>query len=85
MWQIAWDAAALEDLKKLDRFQAKRIVQKVQDHLSQAPESLGKPLSASFAKLYRYRVGDYRVIYAIEQEVVTVRVIRVGHRKSVYE
>ena len=36
-------------------------------------------------KLYRIRQGDYRVIYAIEDKIVTIEVIKVGHRKDVYE
>ena len=34
--------------------------------------------------LYRVRVSDYRVIYRIEQEILTVLVVKIGHRREVY-
>ena len=44
-----------------------------------------KPLKGSYAGYYRYRVGDYRVVYSIEDELVVVNVILIAHRSKVYE
>jgi mRNA interferase RelE/StbE len=52
---------------------------------SQDPISLGKPLRGMFKGLYGYRFGDYRIIYAVDRVEKTVRILRMGHRKEVYE
>ena len=44
-----------------------------------------KPLKGSYTGYYRYRIGDYRVIYSIEDELVVVNVILIAHRGKVYE
>lgn len=84
IYSVRWDTEALEDLRELDRSDAKRIVKKVESHLIKAPLSLGKPLSGNFSSLYRYRIGDYRVLYVIIQKEVVIEVVAVGHRKDVY-
>lgn len=49
------------------------------------PRSLGKGLTSDKVGLWRYRVGDYRVICKIEDETITVLVLAVGHRKNIYD
>jgi mRNA interferase RelE/StbE len=44
-----------------------------------------KPLKGELAGAYRYRVGDYRVVYTIDDEVVRVFIITIAHRRDVYE
>ena len=44
-----------------------------------------KPLKGNYSGYYRYRVGDYRVVYSIEDELVVVNVILIAHRSKVYE
>ncbi len=44
-----------------------------------------KPLKGSFAGAYRYRVGQYRVVYTIDDQVVKVFVITIAHRRDVYD
>jgi len=48
------------------------------------PRSLGKALSGPLGTLWRYRVGDYRVICEIQHEVVKILMVRIGHRREVY-
>ena len=64
---------------------AKRIVTYLREieHLDD-PKQRGKELTGNLAGLWRYRVGDYRVICDIANERVTVYVLRVGHRKQIY-
>ena len=45
---------------------------------------MGKALTAQFASLWRYRVGDYRVIASLEDATLRILVVRVGHRREVY-
>jgi mRNA interferase RelE/StbE len=51
---------------------------------SDNPRQWGKPLHGDKGGLWRYRVGDYRLICDVQDERITVLVLRVGHRKDVY-
>lgn len=84
-YRIIWNEKALKDISKLDKQAAIRIKNKVNQHLCKAPQKLGEPMKGSFAGLHRYRVGDYRVIYKIQDEMLIISIIRIGHRKEVYE
>jgi mRNA interferase RelE/StbE len=44
-----------------------------------------KPLKGNYSGCYRYRVGDYRVVYSIDDEVVLVNIIMIAHRSKIYE
>ncbi len=44
----------------------------------------GKPLKGSYKGLYRYRIGDYRIIYSVEDDRLIVFVLRIRHRKDAY-
>ena len=84
-WTIRVSDKAVRDLRKLDRQVARRI----RDELSEIaglddPRSRGKALVGNLAGLWRYRVGDYRVICDIEDEVLVVLVVGVAHRSKVY-
>jgi mRNA interferase RelE/StbE len=58
-----WSEGAKNDLHALGKAEYVRIVKKVESHLARDPAGLGKPLGGSLSGLYRYRIGDYRVIY----------------------
>lgn len=84
-WTIRVSDKAVRDLRKLDRQVARRI----RDELSEIaglddPRSRGKALVGNLTGLWRYRVGDYRVICDIEDEVLVVLVVGVAHRSEVY-
>ena len=72
-------------MKKLDKTAAKRITSKLRQ-VSQLddPRSIGKALVGNFAGLWRYRVGDYRIICDIEDEILLVLVVDVAHRNKIY-
>lgn len=84
MYRVIWDKAVLQDLKLLDRTHAIKLVKKVEEYLVKAPEELGKPLVGRFKGLYRYRLGDYRVVYEINKKEVVIIIVQVGHRREVY-
>jgi len=77
------DDKVFKDLKKIDKTWQKRILSKIKTTLIEDPYS-GKKLVGNLSPFWRIRVGDYRVIYVIEEEIVTVEVIKVKHRKEVY-
>ncbi len=56
----------------------------IEDKLMVDPLRYGLPLRRGLKGLMKLRVGDYRVIYSIEKEIVTVQVIKIGHRRHVY-
>ncbi|NTU69001.1 MAG: type II toxin-antitoxin system RelE/ParE family toxin [Chlorobiaceae bacterium] len=83
-WQIELTGSAEKELAKLDKTIAKRIIRFLRERVSIDPRSSGKALKGDHSGLWRYRVGDYRVICELFDERVSVLVIRVGHRKEVY-
>lgn len=77
---------AIKDLKKLDKTIQKRIVDYALSLQSLPdPRIKGKALSSTMAGLWRYRVGDYRLICEIRDDILIITVLRIGHRKEVYK
>jgi mRNA interferase RelE/StbE len=83
MFKIIWEDETRKDFKHIAPAEAARIIRKVESTLSQNPQ-LGTALKGSFSGLYRYRIGDYRVIYEIINDEVTIIVVKVGHRREIY-
>jgi mRNA interferase RelE/StbE len=83
-YRVLWHEHALNDLKELDRQTAGKIVSRVKGYLSQDPEKLGKPLKGVLKGLYRYRIGDYRIMYAIDRGDNHILILYVGSRKDIY-
>ncbi len=86
MWRIEWDSKALKEAKKLDRNARKKIVEYLEKRVlaSQDPYQFGKPLKGNKAGIWRYRVGNYRILCQIEDRALIVLVIAVGHRRDIY-
>ena len=86
MWKIEWDSKALKEAKKLDRDARKKIIEYLEKRVlaSQNPYQFGKPLKGNKAGIWRYRVGNYRILCQIEDRALIVLVIAVGHRKDIY-
>ena len=74
-----------KDLEKLDRSIAKKILNRIETYLVLHPKELGKPLKGEFEGYWRYRWGDYRVIYKISDREILILILRISHRKDVYE
>ena len=83
-WKIELTGSAEKELAKLDKSAAKRIINYLRERVSVDPRATGKALKGDHSGLWRYRIGDYRVICEIYDEMISVLVIRVGHRKEVY-
>ena len=81
-YNIVYKKSVHRDLKKLSKPEAKRILDLIEKELIKKPES-NPALKGQFAGLRKYRVGDYRVIYAILEKDVLI--LRIGNRKDVYK
>ena len=84
VWKIEITGEAEKELSRIDKPAAKRIIRYLRERVSVDPRSFGKSLRGDLSGLWRYRVGDYRVICELYDEKVSVLVIRIGHRKDVY-
>jgi mRNA interferase RelE/StbE len=86
-WAYRFGESALRDLRKLDRQAQKEIIGYLDKRLAtpEDPRRFGRPLRGDLAGLWRYRVRDYRLICQIRDQVMTVVVVVVGHRKDVYD
>ena len=83
-YEIEWAGTALRELRKLDKQTAHRVLRAVTG-LAADPRPAGvRALSGQPAGTMRLRVGDYRVVYVIEDEQIRVLVVRVAHRREVY-
>jgi mRNA interferase RelE/StbE len=85
-WRVEITRTAERQIAKLDRQVQVALVDYLREHVEQAadPRQQGKALRGEKKGLWRYRVGDYRVICHIRDESKTVVVLTLGHRKEVY-
>ncbi len=82
MYELIYSPSALKQLEKLERNIKERIVIAL-ERLRIRPESCDiKKLIGMQG--YRFRVGDYRVIFDMEKDKLIILVLQVGHRKSIY-
>ena len=85
MWSVTYTADAVRALSGMDQVIAKRIRVKILALAldPRAPNNNVKKLTGVAG--YRLRVGDWRVIYTLKQQILTVTVVRIGHRSEIYE
>jgi len=84
-YEALWHEKALRDLKDIDKEKAKQIIDKIKTYLVKDPVAKGMPLKGIFKGLYRFRVGDYRIIYSIDRAEKKITIYKVDHRKEVYK
>jgi mRNA interferase RelE/StbE len=83
-YEIEWTASALRELRKLDKPTGRKIIVAVTE-LGADPRPPGcRALAGQPSGVMRIRVGDYRVVYQVEDTRVVVTVVRVAHRREVY-
>jgi mRNA interferase RelE/StbE len=81
-YEIFFKESVWKDLKKIPKRELKKILSRV-EKLGTDPRPMGcEKLTGE--ELYRIRQGNYRVVYSIQDNELTVWVIKVGHRKDVY-
>jgi mRNA interferase RelE/StbE len=87
VWSIKFDHKAERDLDQLDPQVARRINRFLFERVAplEDPRSIGDALKGSeLGELWKYRVGDYRIIASIEGKLVRILVVRIGNRRNVY-
>lgn len=85
-WIVKFKESAKKELSKLDKPIAKKLIEFLQNLGScEDPRHKGKQLKGKLKEFWRYRVGDYRIITKITDEEITILVLKVAHRKDVYE
>ena len=82
MPKIEWAKDALDDLQKIDKPVVKRILKKISWFSQHFDDITPEPLSGELVGTFKLRIGDWRVIYTIENDVITIQAV--GHRREVY-
>ncbi len=83
-YKVLYKASVEKDFKQIDKTSQKRIISKIEKELAQNPKELGKPLKGQYRGLWTYRISEYRVVYKISEEEILILVLKIGHRKDVY-
>jgi mRNA interferase RelE/StbE len=84
MYEVIFKKKAGKELQKLPTVAVKKIAPEI-DKLGENPRPQGsKKLKGTEDEIWRIRIGDYRVIYHIEDEIKIVEVRKIGHRKDIY-
>ncbi len=82
-YRIELTPAAVRQIRRLPSRDRQRIGVRI-DSLTGGPRPRGSKRLAGPGGLYRIRLGDYRIVYAVRDELLLVVVVGVGHRKDVY-
>jgi len=86
-WTIKVEDSAAKELKKMEKTTARRILKFLDKRVSilENPRSIGEPLKGpKLGNFWKYAVGDYRIICDIQDTVLLILVLRIGHRRQVY-
>lgn len=80
-----WEKRATKNLRAIDYPNQRKVLDYLNKKVAPNPRSFGRELVANYSGLWRYRVGDFRIVCRIEDDRLRVLVVRVAHRKEVYE
>lgn len=86
-WRIEFSSRAKKELSGIHPVDARRILYFIRESLEGTttdPRQHGKPLKGRNSELWRYRIGDHRLVCHLQDERLLVLVVRVGHRREVY-
>lgn len=85
-WTIDYTNTAKTQLRKLDKQAARRILDFMDERIAGRgdPRSTGKALTGPLGGLWRYRIGDFRVICDIQDDALRILVLQLGNRREVY-
>jgi len=79
-WRILYHPAVEKDLASIGRSRAGKVLKTIETKLGADPEKFGAPLRKGLAGLRKLRVGDIRVVYRLEKELVVVFIVVIGRR-----
>jgi len=85
-YDVQYSENARRELRKIDRHQVKILIAWIEKNLlgCENPRLYGKPLAGDQKGFWRYRVGAYRIISDIQDDVVRIEIINIGHRRDIY-
>ena len=85
-WTVEIGPFAQKQLRKLDRPVCRRLLDWLSDRIEgcKDPRHFGEPLRGDLGGLWRYRVGEYRIICEIQDRKLVVLALAIGHRRDVY-
>mgnify|MGYP003961978237 CR=1 FL=1 len=84
MYKIEFEQRAKKQFYKLRREVQERLTKAIDEKLSINPKEYLIPLAGNKAGLYKFRVGDYRLLCSRDDEKLCVLVVKVKHRREVY-
>jgi len=86
-WTIEFDPDARRELEKLDKTISDRILKFLRERVVTLddPRRIGERLHGPLRQYWKYRVGDYRLICSVKEDRLVVIVVRVGHRREIYD
>ena len=84
-WTLDFTQTALKALKKIHPQEAQRLLSFLKERVVKQPRQLGKPLKGDLDMFWRYRVGDYRIIADLEDQLLIINVVAINHRKDIYK
>ena len=84
MYAVKIEKRCLRELKKVDKQIIKKVFDLIENVIARDPYS-GKELKGKYKGLYSYRFADYRVIYQIYEKEIEILILRIRHRKNVYD
>lgn len=82
-YKIEWKSSAQKELRKLDKTVIPRLIEAVAA-LANNPYPVGCRKIVGSESSYRVRVGNYRIIYQVQNQELIIEIIKVGHRQSIY-
>jgi len=85
MYQIRILETAVRDLERIDKSAGSRIVKRIRWLAANMGNIRPQPLKENLSNLYKFRVGDYRIIYEILADEETIVIHFIGHRKEIYK
>jgi mRNA interferase RelE/StbE len=85
-YSVRYERAAVKTLDKMDASARNRILKWIGENINGCdnPRTFGKALSENLAGLWRYRIGNYRILCDIQDDVCVILVIQIGHRSTIY-
>lgn len=84
-YTVEYETEAIDDLSKLTSLIQRRIVKKIK-WLSENFDKINhQSLKGNLSNFYKFRVGDYRIIYEFDLETKVIFIDKIGHRREIYD
>lgn len=84
IYEVIFTKSAKKAVFEIPKSYSTKIIETI-DQLAFEPRPLGCKKLKGYNNIYRIRVGKYRIIYSINDSIVTVKIMRIGHRKNIYD